>query len=54
MTHYEKTRKISAISKMYQGGKTQVPSDVRRSLGLKDGDKLLWILEGGRWYVERS
>ena len=39
---------------MFQGGKIQVPSEVRRSLGMKDGDKLLWIMYEGKWVVERS
>jgi bifunctional DNA-binding transcriptional regulator/antitoxin component of YhaV-PrlF toxin-antitoxin module len=47
------TRRIEAITKIFQRGKTQVPSSVRRSLGLKDGDKILWVFEDGRWLVER-
>jgi len=51
---YEESKRIRAISTMFQGGKIQVPSEVRRSLGVKDGDKLLWIMYEGKWVVERS
>lgn len=53
-TKYTETRKIVALSKVYQRGKTQIPAEVRRSLGLKDGDKLVWIIESGKWVVERA
>lgn len=49
---YQETRKVQAVSKVYQRGKTHIPSDVRKSLGVKDGDKLLWIVDQGRWIVE--
>jgi bifunctional DNA-binding transcriptional regulator/antitoxin component of YhaV-PrlF toxin-antitoxin module len=51
---YQETRKIHAISKLYQKGKTQIPSEVRRSLGLADGHKILWIVEGGKWVIEKA
>jgi len=54
MSKYAETRKIRAVSTLYQRGKTQVPSEVRKSLGAKDGDKLLWILDGNKWVVERA
>jgi bifunctional DNA-binding transcriptional regulator/antitoxin component of YhaV-PrlF toxin-antitoxin module len=48
------TKKIRAVSTLYQRGKTQVPSEVRRSLEVKDGDKLVWIIEGEKWIVEHG
>jgi len=54
MSKYTVNRRIEAISKLYQHGKTQVPSEVRKSLGAKDGDKLVWIVEGNKWVVERA
>jgi len=48
----ECNRMIIAVSKIFQHGKTVVPVEVRRSLGLEDGDRLVWILEDGRWVVE--
>jgi bifunctional DNA-binding transcriptional regulator/antitoxin component of YhaV-PrlF toxin-antitoxin module len=51
---YEQTRRIRAISKVYQRGKTQVPSEVRKALGLEDQDRILWIIENGKWTVEKA
>lgn len=54
MVRYEQTRKIVALSKVYQHGKTQIPKDVRESLNIRDGDKLLWVREEGKWVVEKA
>jgi len=51
---YQATRKILAVSKLYQRGKTQVPSEVRQILNVKDGDKLVWVIENGKIIVERN
>jgi len=42
-----------AVSKIFDRGKTTIPSTVRKKLGVRDGDKLLWI-EGsdGKIYVK--
>jgi len=51
---YKKTRRLIDISKIYQRGKTQIPSEVRKILNLKDGDKLLWYEEeNGKITVEK-
>ena len=42
------------MTTVFQKGKTQVPSEARRALGIKDGDKLLWIVENGKWVIERA
>jgi len=44
-------RRIVATSKIFQHGKIVVPKEVREVLGLSDGDKLVWIFEGGRIFV---
>jgi len=51
---YEPTEGVLAISSIFQGGKIQVPSEVRRKLGLEDGDKIVWVHEAGRIYVESA
>jgi len=51
---YRETRKILEISRIYQHGKTQVPSVIRKLLQLKDGDSLVWSLENGKIIVEKS
>lgn len=47
-------KKIEAISTLFQKGKIQLPSEVRNSLGVKDGDKVLWIREDGKWTLEKA
>lgn len=54
MSKYTETRKVVGISKVFQRGKTQIPADVRKAFGLKDGDKILWIVESGKWVIERA
>jgi AbrB family looped-hinge helix DNA binding protein len=51
---YHPTRKILAMSTVYQNGKTQIPSDVRQTLQIKDGDKLLWVSDEGKIVVESA
>lgn len=45
---------VEAISTIFQKGKIQLPAEIRKSLDLKDGDKLLWIIEDGKWCVEKA
>ena len=51
---YRETRKVIGLSKLFQRGKTQVPSEIRKLLQIKDNDKLLWISEDGKIIVERA
>ncbi len=48
---YETTEGLLAVSTLFQRFKTQVPKDVRERLELKDGDKMVWVHEGGMIYV---
>lgn len=48
---YEQTEGLIAVSTLFQRYKTQVPKEVREKLELKDGDKMIWVNEGGRIYV---
>lgn len=42
-------------SKIFDRGKTTVPSEVRRALGVSDGDKIAWMRDSsGRFYVENT
>jgi len=52
MSKYQQTESTVDVSKVFGRGKTQVPSDVRKLLGLKDGDKIVWKLENGKVVVE--
>lgn len=51
---YEVTRKILGLSTLYQRGKTQIPSKVRKRLNLNDGDNIIWIVIEGKIIVERG
>jgi len=52
MSKYQVNRKLLGLSKIYQHGKTHVPSTVRELMTLKDGDRLLWVVENGKIAVE--
>jgi len=42
-----------AVSKIFDRGKTVIPSEIRRKLGVADGDKLVWVEDStGRVYVD--
>ena len=47
-------KKIEAVSTLFQKGKIQLPSEVRNALGVKDGDKVVWIRENGKWTLEKA
>ncbi|GAH22046.1 unnamed protein product [marine sediment metagenome] len=48
------TSRILAVSTIFQRGKTCVPVDVKKILDVGDGDKLTWMLDGERIYVESA
>jgi len=54
MAKYQPSNRTLAVSRVYQHGKTQVPSDVRGILGLQDGDKIVWKLENGKIVAEHA
>lgn len=48
-------KNILGISKLYQRGKAQIPSEVRKVLGLKDGDRVYFTRdERGRILLEKA
>jgi AbrB family looped-hinge helix DNA binding protein len=42
------------VAKITSKGQITIPVDVRRDMRLKDGDKVIFINEGGRYYVENA
>jgi len=52
MSKYQVNRKILGLSKIYQHGKTHIPSEVRELMAVKDGNRLLWVVENGKIAVE--
>jgi len=41
------------ITKVYGSGRTQIPAEIRRDLGIKDGDKIKWVKIGGNYAIEK-
>jgi len=48
---YQVNNTIVGVSKMFGAGKTQVPADVRKLLGIIDGQKLVWKVKDGEVVV---
>lgn len=48
------SRKILDTSTIFQRGKTVVPVGVRNILGIKDGEKMVWVLDSGKIFVESA
>lgn len=42
------------IAKVTSKGQITIPLEVRNSLGLKSGDKVLFIEENGKWVIANS
>ena len=45
MSTHENDLDLIAISRVFQRGKTVIPSEVRTLLNIKDGDKIVWWLD---------
>ncbi len=41
-------------TKVYGKGRTQIPTVMTKDLGIKDGDRVRWILESGTYLLEKS
>jgi len=48
------SKKIIGISSIYQRGKTHIPKDVRNILDVCDADKIIWVYENGKIFVESA
>jgi len=42
------------LAKITSKGQITIPVDIRRKMHLKDGDKVLFIEQNGRYYVENA
>jgi len=51
VSKYQVNQKIVGLSRLYQHGKTHVPSEVRKLLNVKDGERLVYILEAGKIFL---
>jgi hypothetical protein len=48
------TRTIIRDVKVYGKVRTQIPTVMAKDLGIKDGDRVRWILESGTYLLEKS
>lgn len=49
------SEEVVATTKVFDRGKTTLPSEIRRALGVVDGDKVAWIKDSSdRYYVENA
>ena len=49
-----KKRVVLASTKLGRYNRTTVPNEVRKLLGLSEGDEILWILEEDKIVVEKG
>jgi len=42
------------VAKITSKGQITIPVDIRKKMNLKDGDKILFIEEAGRYYIENA
>lgn len=54
MSKYQETTSIIAVSRVFGRGKTQIPSDIRKIMLLKDGSRVVWKIEDGKIVVENA
>jgi len=45
-------RECLGVSTVYHNGATHIPVAVRKALQIKDGDRIVWVAENGRFLVE--
>ena len=48
------SKRIIGVSSLFQRGKTHIPVDVRNILNVKEGDKIVWVLESGKICVRSA
>ena len=46
--------KLVAMSKVFSGGQTQIPKEIRERLNIKDGDKIVWYEKNGDIVVKKA
>lgn len=43
-----------AMTGVYGGGRTQIPEEIRITLKLRDGDKVVWYERGGEYMLRKE
>ena len=47
-------RVVLKVTRLGRYHRTTVPDEVRKLLGLREGDKIVWVLENGRILIEKG
>ena len=47
-------RVVLKVTRLGRYHRTTVPEEVRKLLGLREGDEIVWVLENGRILVEKG
>jgi len=45
---------IICVRKVQDKGRVQIPSEIRKALGVRDDDDVYWIELDGRYYIAKS
>ncbi|MFQ6095696.1 MAG: AbrB/MazE/SpoVT family DNA-binding domain-containing protein [Candidatus Bathyarchaeia archaeon] len=48
------TQRIIAVRKIYGHGRVQIPVEIRRNLGLSDGDRLIFLQRDGEYFIRKA
>ncbi|MEM3041210.1 MAG: AbrB/MazE/SpoVT family DNA-binding domain-containing protein [Nitrososphaerota archaeon] len=48
------TQRIIAVRKIYGHGRVQIPVEIRKNLGLDDGDKLIFVQIDGAYFIRKA
>jgi len=48
------SERVLGLTKISKSMQTRIPKDAAEKLGVKEGDRVLWILEGERVYVKKA
>lgn len=52
--HYGKENRAMELAKITTRGQITIPAEIRKKLGVKDGDKVIFVEENGRIIIENA
>jgi len=53
MEDYGDWQPVVKVTKVYAKGRTQIPAEIRKVLGIKDGDKIVWLQIKGNYCIQK-
>lgn len=42
------------VTAVYGGGRTQIPAEIRNQLDIRDGDKVVWYVKRGEYFLRKA